>query len=260
MWRFCLWPDWNLSPCPPHSAKALILKKHFRIPNSNPQQQTLWQMYFTFMIFLIHTNSLKPHAGRCTYHMSIRIFPLTSPSPHHALHKLFCFVLFFLNQTCSTFTRPQELLRFQISSKLFPTQTGSEMEFSTASEFQDETHTFNHAAHDNDNNAWSLSVTFPKAQSIFKNHVLCFHSIVLGKEREKLFSCLANNKTRVVIKRYTQDPSIWSGRRQDRDRTCRFSKMMVCVFQAHSSSDSTASQLSPLFTTTHLLLLLLLLF
>ena len=89
MQSFSFWPDWKLSPCPSPPAKALILKKHFTISNSNPQQQTLWQMYFTFVIFLIHTNSLKPHSVRGTYHTSIPIFLTASPSPHHSLHKLF---------------------------------------------------------------------------------------------------------------------------------------------------------------------------
>lgn len=46
------------------------------------------------------------------------------------------------------------------------------MEFSPASEFQDKTHTFNHTANDNNYNILGVSVTFFRAQGIFKEHHL----------------------------------------------------------------------------------------
>ena len=110
-------------------------------------------------------------------------FPLTSPRPHHALQTVFCFAL---NQTCSAFTRPRELLKFQTFSRLPPTSTGRETEFSPASEFQGEAHTFNRATRDKDNDAWSLTPSL-KLKAFLNIIYGVFILLFWVKRREKLF-------------------------------------------------------------------------
>lgn len=97
-------------------------------------------MCFTFMIFLIHTHSLKPHSVQGTHHRPFPVSPPPAPAPTmHVISWAFLFPSDFLPIHHATRAlKTSNLLQTIFHLNWQP----AGLDFSPVSEFQGKTHTF----------------------------------------------------------------------------------------------------------------------